>query len=261
MSRRRSPKTRRPGMLETAYGFTAFYIMIVVYVVFLSRSGLATSLNLTTIIGGGAVVALIWALALFDLHLHTRRDLSLTQLKELAPSEFEEWVAQRYRERGYAVKLTGMGGDHGADLLAEKPGELVVVQCKKYRDYKVGEPTLRDLYGAMHDYGANRASLVTTGELTGPARRWAEGKPIEIWDGNQLARLARVAAPTPAPEAATIPAPEAARTANPPAASAPQAVCPRCGASLVVRRNRRTGEPFLGCPEYPRCRHTQPLAS
>lgn len=39
------------------------------------------------------------------------------------------------------------------------------------------------------------------------------------------------------------------------------AECPRCGSSMVERRNRDTGEPFLGCSRYPSCRGTRPLAT
>ena len=37
--------------------------------------------------------------------------------------------------------------------------------------------------------------------------------------------------------------------------------CPDCGpsAKLVVRENRANGTDFLGCPNYPTCRYTQPI--
>ena len=35
--------------------------------------------------------------------------------------------------------------------------------------------------------------------------------------------------------------------------------CPRCGAAMVERVNRRSGERFLGCRRYPQCRGTRPL--
>lgn len=46
---------------------------------------------------------------------------------------------------------------------------------------------------------------------------------------------------------------------TPPRNSSPPDACPRCDKSLVLRRNRKTGEAFLGCPEFPACRHTVPL--
>lgn len=36
--------------------------------------------------------------------------------------------------------------------------------------------------------------------------------------------------------------------------------CPRCGAEMVERTNRRTSEYFLGCTRYPQCRGTRPLS-
>lgn len=41
--------------------------------------------------------------------------------------------------------------------------------------------------------------------------------------------------------------------------------CPDCATAgrgeilLVLRTNRHTGKPFLGCPEWPQCNHTQPV--
>lgn len=37
-------------------------------------------------------------------------------------------------------------------------------------------------------------------------------------------------------------------------------VCPRCGGDLKVRKNRKTGEKFLGCTAYPKCRGTRQIA-
>lgn len=35
--------------------------------------------------------------------------------------------------------------------------------------------------------------------------------------------------------------------------------CPRCGWRLTIRRNRETGEEFLGCTSWPDCAYTEPL--
>lgn len=36
--------------------------------------------------------------------------------------------------------------------------------------------------------------------------------------------------------------------------------CPLCGKRLAVRFNDSNGEKFLGCSNYPRCKHTEPVA-
>jgi restriction system protein len=100
-----------------------------------------------------------------------------------------QWVTARFQDLGYSIKTIGTQGDHGVDIVAQKDEETAVVQCKKFITSTVGEPKLRDLYGAMHDFGANRAFLVTTGSLTKPAKDWIKGKPIGVWDGDYIVKL------------------------------------------------------------------------
>jgi restriction system protein len=225
-----------------------------------------------------------------------------TSGRRVTPQDFERWVGTLFERQGYQVRQTGThgtGGDHGVDLVVARPGERAVVQCKHYGEWKVGEPTLHALYGVMHAAGVDKAYLVTSGRVTGPAWRWARGKPIEIWDGAFLARLQ--AGPVTPPGRAVMrevqrtgsaPASEAAdrhgqsaeavrhtasalyaaplrnaltqsnSAAGPPArpvTDTPSTVCPRCGGQLVVRRNRTTGDPFWGCTGFPRCRFTKPV--
>jgi ssDNA-binding Zn-finger/Zn-ribbon topoisomerase 1 len=33
--------------------------------------------------------------------------------------------------------------------------------------------------------------------------------------------------------------------------------CPECGRALIIRTNRQTDTPFLGCAGYPECAHTE----
>ena len=38
-------------------------------------------------------------------------------------------------------------------------------------------------------------------------------------------------------------------------------LCPKCDTphKLIIKTNRQTGRQFLACPNYPECRHTQPV--
>lgn len=204
---------------------------------------------------------LVWRWALRTMRNRTAAGKGVEELHGLSPDHFEEWVAARFRDLGYAVKLTGMGGDHGVDILAEKPGDIVAIQCKNYKGWSVGEPALRDLLGAMQHFGADRGYLVTTGHLTPAASNWARGKPIEIWDGEYIGRLAisgRTLNPQPQRPEPKI-SPSASTTSVPDLKSVDgHSHCPKCGSVLVERRNRQTGETFLGCSQYPKCHFTQP---
>jgi hypothetical protein len=114
---------------------------------------------------------------------------SLEDMRALSPSDFENLVADTYREQGHHVDVVGSRGDHGIDLVVHtRNGETWLVQCKKYRG-KVGEPVVRDFYGALRASEATAGAIVTSGQITDSARLWAEGKPLHLYDGQQFIRI------------------------------------------------------------------------
>ena len=118
--------------------------------------------------------------------------LSLAQLSELTPSQFEAYVAYRLFERkGYRVNNIRDTKDGGIDILVtDGMGQQAIVQCKRYRG-TVGAPIVRDLYGTMVHQGAGYAYLVTNSTFSEEARIWAAGKPIELIDGRRLVDLSQ----------------------------------------------------------------------
>src|SRR2546428_7345622 len=97
----------------------------------------------------------------------------------------------------------------------------------------------------MHALGANRAVMITTGRYTSAAREWARDKTIDLWGPEQLG------APASPP---SVGAPDLSLE---PTASL--GTCPQSQSQLVARTNRRTGEKFVGCSDYPTCTYTRPL--
>jgi|GEM_PF-350581 len=141
---------------------------------------------------------------------------TLEELKSLSPSDFEKLVAETYRAQGHKVDIVGTTGDHGIDLVVKtRKGETWIVQCKKYRG-KVGEPVIRDFYGALRASDADAGAVITTGLITSQARLWADGKPIFLYDGDEFLDVMRttrirkslpvgtIKKPTPAPSAAPM---------------------------------------------------------
>jgi hypothetical protein len=115
---------------------------------------------------------------------------SLGQLMTLPPREFEMVVRNLFIQAGYQADTTPITGDQGVDLFLYKGGLKAVVQCKRYKG-TVGQPVVRDLYGSMLHYQASEAYLVTTGNISNPARDWAQGKPIHLIDGFELINFIR----------------------------------------------------------------------
>lgn len=152
---------------------------------------------IAALVGLGAFVVTGWVITAWD-RFQPRPPqpagqglgLTLDDLLALSPTEFEAWVQQLFRSRGYFAHNTADSGDHGVDLWVVSPqGERAIVQCKRYRGV-VGESVVRDLYGVMQHEAAARGFLVTTGSISAAAGRWAQGKPIELIDGPRLAMLA-----------------------------------------------------------------------
>lgn len=109
----------------------------------------------------------------------------LDEIKSLDPIAFEHFVGTLFERMGHTIQTTATTGDEGVDLILHKDTRLAVVQCKRYEG-SVGQPVVRDLYGAMIHNRADEAYLVTTGTITLPAQQWATGKPIHLIDGNGL---------------------------------------------------------------------------
>lgn len=112
----------------------------------------------------------------------------LEDLIALSPQAFEAVVAELFETHGYRVELVGGTSDHGVDIVMwNAQGEKWIVQCKRYSG-SVGEPVVRDLYGTMLHEEAQGAFLMTTGSFTHKASSWAVGKPIILYDGEDLVR-------------------------------------------------------------------------
>lgn len=173
--------------------------------------------------------------------------------------QFERLVGEGFRLQGYGVLETGGGGaDGGIDLMLNKDGEKYLVQCKQWRAFRVGVDVVRELYGVMAAKGAAGGFVVTSGRFTDEAHKFAEGRNVELIDGNRLHSLIKQAAGT-AQQVSGRPvvgAPSAATTAD----TSP--ACPTCTKTMVLRTAKRgdsAGNQFWGCAGYPSCKGTRPI--
>jgi restriction system protein len=162
---------------------------------------------------------------------------------------FEMLVGEAFRRQGYRIEETGLGGaDGGIDLFLSRDGGTTLVQCKQWRGQRVDVRVVREMYGLLAHHGADAVKIVTVGDFTPDAQRFAQGKPIELIHGDALVAMIRDAQASPARKTAPVVKPtQAIAIPN----------CPNCGALMVKRTNRRSGDAFWGCPQYPSCRGTR----
>lgn len=141
-----------------------------------------------------ATLILIWLILLWRSYRQQATTavpiLTVDELYALTPGDFEAYVGQLFRQKGYRVRLRGGSGDLGVDVeLHKRDGKKAVVQCKRYRT-TVGAETVRELYGTLIHERAAHAFLVTTADVSEAAREWAQDKPITLIDGETLVHIA-----------------------------------------------------------------------
>ena len=181
--------------------------------------------------------------------LHAAAASRAGALDAMSWQEFEILVGEYFRRQGYGVTDNGGGGaDGGVDVVLHGDDGSHLVQCKHWRALRVGVQPVRELYGVMAAHGVAGGFVVTSGDFTEDAVRFADGLALTLVNGKTLLRGIR------------------AQAGSGPVATAPADLatpdCPVCGAAMVLRQARsgaNAGRQFWGCSRYAqdRCRGTR----
>lgn len=113
-----------------------------------------------------------------------------SDIENLTPREFEEFVAKIYELKGFKVEVTPPSNDGGKDIIAIKDGIKTFIECKYYsKNNSLGRPALQKLIGALEDPIKNKAVVVNTGKFTKSAIEYAKLKNIETINFKQLKEI------------------------------------------------------------------------
>ena len=124
----------------------------------------------------------------------------LSKILASPPDFFERLVVQLLFAMGYggsaieAGKALGKSGDGGVDGVIDQDAlglDRIYVQAKRYTDNKVSSGEIRDFFGSLDRFKANKGLFVTTSSFSPAAKETAEmlSKRIVLIDGNLLCRL------------------------------------------------------------------------
>ena len=98
---------------------------------------------------------------------------------DITPTAFEAFCAETLRGCGWAVRLTSMSRDQGVDVVAEKNGMRVVLQCKLYGK-PVGNKAVQEVAtGRVHEQ-AHYGVVVTNNTYTSAAKELAGTNGIRL---------------------------------------------------------------------------------
>lgn len=110
-------------------------------------------------------------------------------MREITPRDFEEVIAEIFKDKGFVVDLTMRTRDGGKDIIAIHKNELGIetkffIECKRYAENnKVGVDVIRALHGVKNTLnGPNKTILVTTSSFTPDARNFVANELTSTWD-------------------------------------------------------------------------------
>jgi restriction system protein len=127
---------------------------------------------------------------LINLKARSQKPLLSRQSRSAETSgiEFERECQEILTGRGWSARRTPASGDQGADILAEKDGLSVAIQCK-FLARPVGNKAVQEVAAARTYYGVDAAAVVATGDYTEAARRLAARNDVLLLHVDDLGNL------------------------------------------------------------------------
>lgn len=137
------------------------------------------------------VFIIVWCL-LWYLRMRNRAKLRAALLDagtanpmQLTPEQYEQFCATLLTNNGWNARLTRRTGDFGADIIAEKAGQKLAIQCKQWSK-SVGVKAVQEAHKAISYYRANQAIVVTTTGYTHAAKDLAKSTGVRLLSHTDL---------------------------------------------------------------------------
>lgn len=92
---------------------------------------------------------------------------------DMTPSEFETFCGEALKRAGWDARVTMQSHDQGSDVIAEKDGVRIVVQCKLYSK-PVGNKAVQEVVAARAHEQADHGIVVSNNAYTAAAKALAQ---------------------------------------------------------------------------------------
>jgi len=111
------------------------------------------------------------------------------KFSDLSAYDFEILMYRLFEAMGYSVQHTGKAGDQGADLIANKGKERILIQAKRYLSSSVGNNSVQQAIAAKNHYDCNIAVVVATSNFTQAAIDVSETNNVRLINKKRLQEL------------------------------------------------------------------------
>ena len=140
-------------------------------------------------VAGGIGVYVLLGIA-FKVWRHWReaarlRKADIAEVDKMSGEEFERFLGELFKRRGFKVSYTATSGDYGADLILKDGKDVIAVQAKRYSS-SVGVKAVQEIIGAIKMYDATEAWVVTNSYFTKQAIKLANINDVYLVDRKEL---------------------------------------------------------------------------
>jgi restriction system protein len=111
--------------------------------------------------------------------------------EDMSPEEFEHYCAALLRESNWDARVTKLSGDQGVDIVADKRGTRIVVQCKKYSK-PIGNRAVQEIVAGIAHQDAQRGVVVATSDYTPSAVKLAASNHVLLLHHSDLPKIDRL---------------------------------------------------------------------
>jgi restriction system protein len=116
------------------------------------------------------------------------RAANLEFSESMTPAEFEHYCSKSLAKQGWTARVTAGTGDQGVDVVAEKGGRTLVVQCKKYAS-PVGNKAVQEIVAGREHERADFACVVSNAAFTRSAKELSSTTGVHLLHYMDLDRI------------------------------------------------------------------------
>jgi restriction system protein len=153
--------------MKTAFIFLPLYFGLLLgflgHRVWLGLVGAVCGLFFAVLVSGPAGRRSLW---------RRGANAGMSEIDAMNGVEFEDYVAARLQHAGWEVSFTPVVGDYGVDLIAQKDGQYVAIQCKRLGK-TVGIAAVQQVVSGARHHGCARSIVVSNQEFTSAAKQLA----------------------------------------------------------------------------------------
>ena len=158
-----------------------------------SSSSMELTESLKWLLGGLLLIGSVVAIASVAWYLGNRpttptaRELALRfeVVRSMSGAQFEDFTADLFRALGHQVVVLGGAGDQGVDVIVNRRGGRVALQCKNHKR-PVGNRPVQEVFAGARHHRCVEACVVAPAGYTSGAIALARSTGVSLYDADTI---------------------------------------------------------------------------